>query len=58
MPVLYGVFLYMDVASLNSLQFFDKILLVLMTKKYQPDYTYLRQVQIGTIGTTNRMCWK
>ena len=28
MPVLYGVFLYMGVASLNGLQFFDRILLV------------------------------
>jgi len=49
MPVLYGVFLYMGVASLNGLQFFDRILLVLMPKKYQPDYPYLRQVQIGRV---------
>jgi sodium bicarbonate transporter 10 len=28
MPVLYGVFLYMGVASLNGLQFFDRIMLV------------------------------
>ena len=44
MPVLYGVFLYMGVASLNGLQFFDRIMLVFMPKKYQPDYPYLRQV--------------
>jgi hypothetical protein len=44
MPVLYGVFLYMGVASLNGLQFFDRILLILMPKKYQPDYPYLRHV--------------
>ena len=31
MLVLYEVFLYMDVASLNSLQFFDRILPVLIT---------------------------
>ena len=31
MPVLYEVFLYMDVASLNGLQFFDRILPVLIT---------------------------
>lgn len=49
MPVLYGVFLYMGVASLNGLQFFDRILLILMPKKYQPDYPYLRQVQIGRV---------
>eukprot|EP00092_Neocalanus_flemingeri_P011202 GFUD01012067.1.p1 GENE.GFUD01012067.1~~GFUD01012067.1.p1 ORF type:complete len:1158 (+),score=265.14 GFUD01012067.1:299-3772(+) len=49
MPVLYGVFLYMGVASLNGLQFFDRILLILMPKKYQPDYPYLRHVQIGRV---------
>ena len=46
MPVLYGVFLYMGVASLNGLQFFDRILLVFMPKKYQPDLPYLRRVPI------------
>jgi sodium bicarbonate transporter 10 len=49
MPVLYGVFLYMGVASLNGLQFFDRILLILMPKKYQPDYPYLRQVQLNRV---------
>merc|ERR1719481_42022 len=49
MPVLYGVFLYMGVASLNGLQFFDRILLFLMPKKFQPDYPYLRQVQLGRV---------
>ncbi|XP_023335287.1 electroneutral sodium bicarbonate exchanger 1 [Eurytemora carolleeae] len=49
MPVLYGVFLYMGVASLNGLQFFDRILLLFMPKKYQPDYPYLRQVQINRV---------
>jgi len=49
MPVLYGVFLYMGVASLNGLQFFDRILLFLMPKKYQPDYPYLRQVQLQRV---------
>jgi len=49
MPVLYGVFLYMGVASLNGLQFFDRILLMFMPKKYQPDYPYLRHVQIGRV---------
>jgi hypothetical protein len=44
MPVLYGVFLYMGIASLNGLQFFDRIFLFFMPKKYQPDYPYLRQV--------------
>lgn len=44
MPVLFGVFLYMGVASLKGLQFFDRILIMLMPVKYQPDYMFLRQV--------------
>lgn len=44
MPVLYGVFLYMGADSLKGLQFFDRILLVFMPNKYQPDYMFLRQV--------------
>ena len=46
MPVLYGVFLYMGVASLNGIQFFDRILLFFMPKKYQPDLPYLRRVPL------------
>jgi len=49
MPVLYGVFLFMGVSSLDGLQFFDRILLFLMPKKFQPDYPYLRQVQLGRV---------
>lgn len=45
MPILYGVFLYMGVASLKGLQFFDRILIMLMPNKYQPDYMFLRQVR-------------
>ena len=49
MPVLYGVFLYMGIASLNGLQFFDRILLFLMPQKYQPDYPYLRRVPLKRV---------
>lgn len=49
MPVLFGVFLYMGVASLKGLQFFDRILIMLMPVKYQPDYMFLRQVKIDWI---------
>ncbi len=49
MPVLYGVFLYMGVASLNGLQFFDRILLFFMPQKYQPDYPYLRRVPLRRV---------
>ncbi|KAF6214608.1 hypothetical protein GE061_009351 [Apolygus lucorum] len=49
MPVLYGVFLYMGVASLKGLQFFDRLLIVFMPNKYQPDYMFLRQVPIKRV---------
>lgn len=52
MPVLYGVFLYMGVASLKGLQFFDRILIMFMPNKYQPDYMFLRQVSFTIIH-----CW-
>ncbi|CAM1326879.1 SLC4A7 (predicted) [Pycnogonum litorale] len=44
MPVLYGVFLYMGTSSLKGSQFCDRILLMFMPQKYQPDYMYLRHV--------------
>ncbi|XP_055376644.1 electrogenic sodium bicarbonate cotransporter 1 isoform X3 [Condylostylus longicornis] len=49
MPVLYGVFLYMGVSSLKGLQFFDRILIMFMPIKYQPDYMFLRQVPIKRV---------
>ncbi|XP_014248076.1 sodium bicarbonate cotransporter 3 isoform X2 [Cimex lectularius] len=49
MPVLFGVFLYMGVASLKGLQFFDRLLIMLMPAKYQPDYMFLRQVPIRRV---------
>lgn len=45
MPVLFGVFLYMGAASLKGLQLFDRILIMFMPVKYQPDYMFLRQVR-------------
>ncbi|XP_039308132.1 sodium bicarbonate cotransporter 3 isoform X11 [Solenopsis invicta] len=49
MPVLFGVFLYMGAASLKGLQFFDRILIMLMPVKYQPDYMFLRQVPLKRV---------
>ncbi|XP_065080479.1 sodium-driven chloride bicarbonate exchanger isoform X3 [Ochlerotatus camptorhynchus] len=49
MPVLYGVFLYMGAASLKGLQFFDRLMIMLMPNKYQPDYMFLRQVPIRRV---------
>lgn len=45
MPVLYGVFLYMGISSLNGIQFMHRLILVLMPEKHQPDYIFLRHVR-------------
>ena len=49
MPVLYGVLMYMGVASLKGMQFVDRIGLLFMPPKYQPDYSYLRHVPIKKV---------
>ncbi|XP_036954172.1 electrogenic sodium bicarbonate cotransporter 4 isoform X3 [Acanthopagrus latus] len=49
MPVLYGVFLYMGVASLSGIQFWDRIKLYMMPSKHQPDFSYLRHVPLRKI---------
>ena len=49
MPVLYGVFLYMGVSSLNGVQLFDRLLLFFMPTKHQPDWIYLRQVPLKRV---------
>ncbi len=45
MPVLYGIFLYMGVASLNGIQFIHRLMIFFMPEKHQPDFTYLRHVR-------------
>lgn len=35
----------MGAASLKGLQFYDRLLIMLMPVKYQPDYMFLRQVK-------------
>ncbi|GCB77482.1 hypothetical protein scyTo_0020000, partial [Scyliorhinus torazame] len=49
MPVLYGVFLYMGVASLRGVQFMDRLKLLLMPPKHQPDFIYLRHVPLRRV---------
>ncbi|XP_030830414.1 LOW QUALITY PROTEIN: electrogenic sodium bicarbonate cotransporter 1 [Strongylocentrotus purpuratus] len=49
MPVLYGVFLFMGIASLKGVQFVDRLSLFFMPLKYQPDYIYLRHVGIKKV---------
>ncbi|KAL1230861.1 Electroneutral sodium bicarbonate exchanger [Trichinella pseudospiralis] len=50
MPVLLGVFLYMGIVSLSGQQFGQRILILFMPKKHQPDYTWLRQVQLKRVN--------
>ncbi|XP_075901861.1 sodium bicarbonate cotransporter 3-like isoform X3 [Nelusetta ayraudi] len=49
MPVLYGVFLFMGVSSLNGIQLFDRIKLLAMPSKHQPDLIYLRYVPLWKV---------
>ncbi|KAL3855166.1 hypothetical protein ACJMK2_014388 [Sinanodonta woodiana] len=44
LPVVYGVFLYMGVSSLQGMQLVNRVLIIFMPPKYQPDYMYLRHV--------------
>ncbi|NWH26326.1 S4A4 protein, partial [Grus americana] len=49
MPVLYGVFLHMGVAALNSIQLTDRVRLLLMPAKHQPDLPYLHHVPLHRV---------
>ncbi|CAD5125304.1 DgyrCDS13545 [Dimorphilus gyrociliatus] len=45
MPVLYGVFMYMGVGALRGLQLVDRLLLLFMPQKHQPEYNFLKKVK-------------
>nr|AAI13786.1 Slc4a9 protein [Mus musculus] len=49
MPVLYGIFLYMGVAALSSIQFVKRVQLLLMPRKHQPDMLLLRHVPLSRV---------
>ncbi|XP_051699194.2 anion exchange protein 4 isoform X8 [Oryctolagus cuniculus] len=49
MPVLYGIFLYMGVAALSSIQFMKRVQLMLMPAKHQPDLLLLRHVPLSRV---------
>ncbi|XP_061886830.1 electrogenic sodium bicarbonate cotransporter 4-like isoform X3 [Entelurus aequoreus] len=49
MPVLYGVFLYMGVASLSGIQFWERMKLYMMPPKHQPDFSFLRHVPLRRV---------
>ncbi|KAK8726186.1 hypothetical protein OTU49_010412 [Cherax quadricarinatus] len=44
-PVLFGVFLYMGIASTAGIQLFERSILMLMPVKYYPDTPYARKVR-------------
>uniref|UniRef100_A0A665V9K4 Anion exchange protein n=1 Tax=Echeneis naucrates TaxID=173247 RepID=A0A665V9K4_ECHNA len=45
LAVLFGIFLYMGVMSLNGIQLTERLILLLMPPKYHPDQTYVRKVR-------------
>ncbi|XP_041101923.1 anion exchange protein 2-like [Polyodon spathula] len=45
LAVLFGIFLYMGVTSLNGIQLYERMMLLLMPPKYHPDKTYVRKVR-------------
>uniref|UniRef100_A0A670YLH2 Anion exchange protein n=1 Tax=Pseudonaja textilis TaxID=8673 RepID=A0A670YLH2_PSETE len=45
LAVLFGIFLYMGVTSLNGIQLYDRILLMLKPPKYHPDVPYVTKVK-------------
>lgn len=47
MSALFGIFLYMGVTSLNGIQLWDRMLLLLIPKKYHPDEPYATKVSTG-----------
>uniref|UniRef100_A0A7N5ZV58 Anion exchange protein n=1 Tax=Anabas testudineus TaxID=64144 RepID=A0A7N5ZV58_ANATE len=45
LAVLFGIFLYMGVMSLNGIQLTERMMLLLMPPKYHPDHSYVRKVR-------------
>lgn len=45
LAVLFGIFLYMGVTSLNGIQLYERIHLMLMPAKHHPDVTYVKKVR-------------
>ncbi|KAF5891846.1 band 3 anion exchange protein-like, partial [Clarias magur] len=47
MAALFGIFLYMGVTSLSGIQLWDRILLLLIPKKYHPNEPYAQRVKMS-----------
>lgn len=50
LAVLFGIFLYMGVTSLNGIQFYERLHLLLMPPKHHPDVTYVKKVRPHSEG--------
>lgn len=46
MSVLFGVFLYMGISSMDGIQFFDRVKLFFMPVKHHPSVPYVRRVSL------------
>ncbi len=44
LAILFGVFLYMGVASLSGIQMAERVELLFMPVKHHPDVSYVRRV--------------
>ncbi|XP_078518959.1 anion exchange protein 2 isoform X2 [Lissotriton helveticus] len=45
LAVLFGIFLYMGITSLNGIQFYERLKLLLMPPKHHPDAPYVKKVR-------------
>lgn len=46
MAVLYGVFLYMGISSIDGIQFFERLKLMFMPVKHHSEAPYVRHVSV------------
>ncbi|XP_069502104.1 anion exchange protein 2 isoform X2 [Ambystoma mexicanum] len=45
LAVLFGIFLYMGITSLNGIQFYERLMLLLMPPKHHPDVVFVKKVR-------------
>ncbi|NXT95065.1 B3A2 protein, partial [Anhinga rufa] len=57
LAVLFGIFLYMGVTSLNGIQFYERLQLLLMPPKHHPDVTYVKKVGRGVSQGGGTLIW-
>lgn len=55
MAVLFGVFLYMGISSIDGVQFFERLKLFLMPVKHHSQATYVRRVRMMIVIYFSRL---